>query len=154
MKAQLKMTESTFILIIFFFLLVFGLVFYMRWTKYENQALGEQINDLIAQKVAQKVQFLPELQCTTEGDIKYNCIDIMKLESMKNIPDKQKRIYDKMFPDTKITLYQVYPTEKSWEVYGDVPESNSRVFLVPVAIFDPATDQNTMGYMNISVHFR
>jgi hypothetical protein len=153
MKAQLKMTETIMVLIIFLFLLVFGLVVYARWAKTENNQAANEVASLIALQISQKVQFMPEIQCTTEGTIDFNCVDILKLEALKGIGDRERLIYEKLFPNTVVKITQVYPEEKSWDVYGSAPLfKNVRRFYIPVALYDAKIDQTNMGFMEIAVY--
>jgi hypothetical protein len=157
MRAQLKMTESVMILIIFLFLLVFGLIVYVRYARSANQETRNEVQGHIAMQISQKVQFLPEVQCTTEGSTDFNCVDVMKLDALKSIDAKQRLIYDKLFPNTVIRISQVYPAEKSWQVYGDEPilkglYKNTRRYFVPVALYNASIDRYNMGYMEIAVY--
>ena len=82
-KAQIRMSESIAIMIVFFVLLVFGIVFY---SQIERRNIGVAISssqDLKAVEVAQVFSFLPEVQCTKENIVINNCFDLMKLESLR-----------------------------------------------------------------------
>ena len=152
MRSQIKMGETIMILVIFFFLLVFGIVFYAKYSIMDADQKKSENLDLLAIQIAQKVQFLPEIQCTTEGTIDYNCLDLMKLNALKNLPDVRKSIYGTLFPRTLITVEQVYPSAETWEIYGrHVANKTKHFFPVPVALFNATSNQHNFGYMNITV---
>jgi len=152
MKAQMKMGESMMILVIFFFLLVFGLVFYIRISLGSHNTKSLEYADLFAIQTAEKVQFLPELQCTVEGTVDYNCIDTMKLVTFSQMSENNKKIYETMFPRTQIQIVQVFPYKLSWEVYGEShPLNNEHFFPIPVALYNATNDKYTMGYIEVRV---
>ena len=92
-KAQIKVTETTAILIIFFILLIFGLVFYSHFQKRSIKAFKDDILEKQTVINAIKVAFLPELACPNEPI--GSCIDVQKMESLKTIleSDKQNLLY-------------------------------------------------------------
>jgi len=145
------MGETIMVLIIFFFLLVFGIVFYTRISIniYENKK--DENADLLAVQVAQKTQFLPEIQCT-QRTVKYNCVDIMKLLALKDLDSDKKKIYTEMFPRATIVVEQIYPTSHRWKIYEDNRSGRSRHFFpVPVAIYNATSKKYNFGYINITV---
>ena len=91
MRAQMKLGESIIILVIFFFLLIFGLVYYIKFVMISYDKEADKKAQLLAIQSAQKVQFLPELQCTIEGNVRYNCMDVMKLSTFKRLNKKKKQ---------------------------------------------------------------
>lgn len=152
MKAQMKMGESIMILIIFFFLLVFGVVFYAKYAVVTASGKQTENAGLQAIQIVQKVQFLPEIQCSVEGTIDYNCIDLMKLMALNDLAEDEKRIYSTMFPRTVIIAVEIYPEKHSWKVYGeDAAKKKSRFFPVPVVLFNATSNQYHFGYLNITV---
>jgi len=151
-KAQLQMGESIMVLIIFFFLLVFGIVFYASYSLNQAQKKSREHKELIAIQIVQKVQFLPEIQCTIEGNEDYNCVDMSKLETFDLLPEGKKRIYETMFPRTVIDVKQVYPDSKSWHIYGTELQGNMYYYPIPVAIFNPVEDDYTFGVIEIKVY--
>jgi len=92
-KAQIKVTETTAILIIFFILLIFGLVFYSHFQKQRSiKAFKDDILEKQTVINAIKVAFLPELACPNEPI--GTCIDVQKMESLKTIlENKQNLLY-------------------------------------------------------------
>jgi len=153
MRGQMKIGESMVILVIFFFLLVFGLVYYIKFTIEGLDKKAEERAQLIAIQSVQKIQFLPELQCTNEGTVKYNCMDVMKLDTFNRIPDEKTAIYETLFPNTHISVRQVYPSPANWDIYGSEKALSSRYYFpVPVALFNATNEQYNMGYVEIRVY--
>jgi len=153
MRGQMKIGESIVILVIFFFLLVFGLVYYIRFTIDGLDKKSEERAQLIAIQSVQKIQYLPELQCTNEGTVKYNCMDVMKLDTFNDLPEDKKGIYETLFPDTYISVQQVYPYGASWDIYGREKTLTSRYYFpVPVALYNATNEQFNMGFVEIRVY--
>ncbi len=152
MRAQMKMGESIMILIIFFFLLVFGIVFYAKYAVISAGSKQDENKGLQAIQLVQMVQSLPEIQCSVEGIIDYNCIDLMKVTALKDFTPEQKKIYSTMFPKTIITAEEVYPEKRRWQIYGDDVSGKSRSFFpVPVALYNATSNEYYFGYLNITV---
>jgi hypothetical protein len=143
------------ILIIFFFLLIFGLVFYVKF-KFSSVNRSEvEGEELRAIQAVQKVQYLPEVQCTEMGNVEYSCVDLLKLDALKKIHDSggaSTLAYQSMFPRTKITVKQLYPTEAEWDIYGKELETDETNFHIPVSIHDAVTDKYNFGYMEVIVY--
>ncbi len=151
-RAQLKLGESIVILIIFFFLLMFGMVAYVKWSITEADRRATEAKSLIAVSTVQLVSFLPELQCTVEGNEDYNCVDLYKAKAISGVPDTQKAIYGTMFPRTQIILHKIFPEAEQIPLYGGQHSGNSYFFPVPVAIYDPEADLYYFGYINLTVY--
>jgi len=153
MRGQMKIGESIVILVIFFFLLIFGLVFYIRWSFYTAGVESDERAQLMAIQTVQKLQFLPELQCTTEGTVKYNCMDVLKLNTFDRIDANRKKVYETIFPNTYVTVKQVYPTEGYWEIYGSEKElPSTHYFPVPIALYNASSGKYNFGYVEIRVY--
>jgi len=153
MRGQMKLGESIIILVIFFFLLIFGLVYYIKFVfiSYDKESVKRA--QLLAIQSAQKVQFLPELQCTIEGNVRYNCMDAMKLNTFKNLPQEKKQIYAMLFPQTRVTVQQVYPSQVEWHIHGEEDEkADIEKFQIPVALFNATSDRYNLGYIEVDVY--
>ena len=148
----MKIGESMVIIIIFLFLLVFGLVFYVKYKLISVESSAKENANLIAIQTVQKIQFLPELQCSIEGTINYNCIDIYKLASLSELSEEKKGVYESMFPKTKISVKQTYPTYLEWDVYGKASiTGNKHLFPIPFAFYNTTANQHYFGYVEIQV---
>ncbi len=155
-NGQMKMGESIAILIIFMFLVVFGLIFYVRFSLSSLDKKSAEKAELLAIQAVQKVQALPEFQCSVRGKVEFHCIDMLKLDAFSSLPPEDLQIYTSIFPQTYISIYKVYPTRHTWKIYGgEIPAKKTQLqFYVPVGLFN-ATDSDmgtvSFGYVNITV---
>jgi len=160
-KAQIKIGESIAVLMIFFILVVVGIVFWSRYSQIELK--GQQETDLQSQaiKISQTATFLSELQCSTLQVIQFSCFDLYKIGAMKSsLRDNQQKnwadYYFDIFGFSNITVYSIYPIEKSWNIY-DYPGGNITGYVstqVPVSILDPINNIFSFGYIDVRVYTR
>ncbi len=161
-KSQLKIGESIFVLLIFFILLCIGLIFYAKVQSHISQQDAKEYNAKRAIDMALSVKFMPELQCTIQATEQFDCIDLLKLKAfaeMVNDPNKEsyRRYYATVYPNAKISVKQVYAP--SGELLTDnlvlfdntyTSEGEAKgvdIISLPVTIYDPVTDSNTMGFI-------
>jgi hypothetical protein len=88
-KAQVKMTETVFILLIFFILLGLGLIFYGNVQK---TLIGKGIKEGFEKKavlISQKATFMPEVQCSFKNNIIDSCYDLYKLQGFAEKADPE-----------------------------------------------------------------
>ena len=166
-KAQIRMTETIAVLIIFTFLLFMGYSWYVGIQQREYQA---QLRDLRAKEAVQislRTYFLPELHCSfgtrleTEG-----CIDKYKFEVLRDLmaSPEVKDFYRYVFGSSKITLVQVYP---DFPFIINIPSNpelilfdasiegvSSRQTQMPVAIYDPIQRKYAFGYLVVDYYFQ
>ena len=72
-KSQIKMGETLAVLIIFFFLLMFGYSFYAGIQQRNFIQELAQVESLRAIQLAQRVYYLPEIQCSSGYDARHSC---------------------------------------------------------------------------------
>ncbi|MEM4267621.1 MAG: hypothetical protein QXK37_02210 [Candidatus Woesearchaeota archaeon] len=153
MKAQLKMAESIIVLIVFFFLLVFGLIFYAKIEKGLAREKETEDFEIQAVQISQKAQALPEIQCTRDSIVSFDCIDLLKIKALSNVSSSNSEMYKKMFPNTRITLVSAYPYKDSWLVYdGTWSDEGVINFTIPVSLYNPITKQYSFGIMGVEVY--
>jgi len=78
-KSQIKMFETIAVLIVFFFLIGFGMTFYFMIAKSGAKKEAERAQSLKVIQVLQKISHLPELDCIRVGVETENCFDLIKL---------------------------------------------------------------------------
>ncbi len=165
-QAQVKMTESIGVLIVFFFLIVIGLTFY---TQFQTRAIQEKNQENIMQRAIQIAQItskLPELQCSfgTEQEVvvKSACLDLLKLQSAKDLFEDNSIYYYDVLYYSNISVEIIYPTPPSLDpdiqnlidepIYENTPEeytSKIRTYF-PVLLRDVVTDSpNSLFYFGI-----
>tara|TARA_Y100000310_G_C20699129_1_gene828033 strand:- start:5828 stop:6322 length:495 start_codon:yes stop_codon:yes gene_type:complete len=107
-KGQIKMSETIGVLIIFFFLMVFGFGFYVRVQKINLEKDVERNADLRGISISQKAAFLPELQCTFNNIQTDNCFDRLKVEAFIEaiLDPSTKDYYSDFFGFSEIRLEQ------------------------------------------------
>lgn len=108
-KAQMKMGETISVLIVFFFLLFLGIIFYSNIERRDIQKKANEIEESASVDIAQTIQFLPELKCTSEDATRALCIDSLKLSAFANISSGKKAFYQSVFGNTKIEITEIYP---------------------------------------------
>ena len=130
-----------------------------------NEKDGEDFNAKRAIDMALAVKFLPELQCTTQATEEFDCIDLAKLLVYNQViedKDWYSRYYAQLFPNAKITIKQAFaPFGKILGADGIVLLDN--IYLeqeqiksfqkisLPVTIYDPASDSNSFGFIELEV---
>lgn len=124
-RSQVRMSETIAVLFIFFVLLLFGILFYYKYSqisfKEEQEAwVGKKAGDATL-----KALFLPELACSRGGAVpESNCFDLMKLKRAITVLDENfVDYYYDLFPFVKITVEKIYPVEEEpWTLY-DKPKT-------------------------------
>lgn len=149
-KTQIRMGETIAVLIIFFFLLVMGAVFYFnvqRSNLYSNQ---EEYYAQESIKVSQIVSYLPELQCSDENIITDNCYDIYKLSAANDYILNNSIYYFPFFRYSEITVKEVYPGNSQWVIYN-FSNNNSAVIptFTPISLYNPTTKRYSFGILYI-----
>lgn len=118
-KAQIQMSETIAVLFIFFVLILFGLIFYTKYSQISFEEKREELTDRQAIDVSLKTLFLPELICSQqEAEPTENCLDLMKLEAAsKTFSKYRSEYYFNLFPFVNITAVELYPEERQWGLY-------------------------------------
>lgn len=163
-KAQLKIGESIAVLFIFFVLVVMGVIF---WSKYSQSSMKEKTEEetlTTAVKISQTVSYLPELQCSAQEVIKFNCFDLYKMQGMKALMtsadygERAKLHYFDTLSFSNITIVSIYPNYNSINIY-DRPyvaggPHSYRTTQVPVAVLNTTSGQYSFGYLDVRVYTR
>jgi type II secretory pathway pseudopilin PulG len=157
-KAQFKMMETMLVLIIFFFLLAFAIGFYIKYANYDTKQKSAEAQQLVVIQMAQRVQYMPELQCVKFNgkEVVPDCIDIYKMKAFKAISKDNYR-YNKLYPNILINVTQVYPDDFGSvddTIYEDNPKNfTSRdVYMMPVTLYDPVTNSYGFGYTTVGIY--
>lgn len=156
-KSQIKLFETIAILIIFFFLIAFGMVFY---TQLQGRSIKREIDELYELKsinTAQLINYLPEIQCTKENIATENCFDIIKLNSFAQISsqDQYRLYYHNLFFSSRISVEQIYPPPyTTWQIYSSVPQEWDAITKthLPILLYDPIEKRYNAGVLQIEVY--
>ena len=128
-KSQIQMMETVMVLIIFFFILVIGLVFYANVQIGAAKEDLKKYNELKAIENMQKLLFLPELQCGG-GDEVSTCIDMLKLRALANVmANGTNRIYySDELGNSLVEIQEVYPGNESLTLYNKTTKGTASLF--------------------------
>jgi len=150
------MTETIGILVVFFILILFGVIFYAQ---YQKSAIREQ-QDIATGKRAVatslKAFYLPELRCTKGFDEAFiACVDIHKLNIFQNKINENYNFYANIFGKSYISLYNVIENN-TIEIYNGTPSVWTKKIPIrfPVLIYDaiePGTCKDVSGRCDFSV---
>jgi len=153
-SAQIKMFETIAILVVFFFLVGFGLIFYSRIVQVTSSAKQDEATILKSIQVAEEVFFLPEIQCSKYGNPEDNCIDLYKLDAFKALISSNKVYYFELFGYNEITINEIYPEKNNWQLYNNPKPSYSDKIQTqfPVAIHNPISDEYSFGVLYVNVY--
>lgn len=118
-KAQIHISETIAVLFIFFVLILFGMVFYYKYSQYSLKEKQEEIIANQAMDATLKALFLPELICSKgKAEPEDNCIDLVKLRQVNQTFAKHLNdYYYQMFHYSRISVYAVYPESHLWIIY-------------------------------------
>lgn len=158
-KAQIKMGETIAILVIFFFLLVFGLSFYMNFFLRNVEKTAHEFSELEAIEVVQKTVYLPELQCT-DMDVQIDsCFDLYKIQVLKEILENEdpgnKVIwseYVSILGRSSLSIKPVYPSGPAVVVFDNTlaDYTYKPVIYVPISLYNATSDTYSLGILNIT----
>ena len=155
-KAQIKMFETIAVLVIFFFLIVFGVSFYfvMQRSSYNRQV--ERNAQLVSVQLAQKISDIPELDCALAGIQIDNCVDKIKLEMFnEKLKEGLSRVnYFRVLGYSKIAINEVYPTDKVHELYENEPQDYIGAYKnwLPVLLYDAVENTFSFAVMEITTY--
>ena len=154
-KAQIKMFETVGVLVVFFFLLVVGAVFYFN---VQESAMEKELKKQVllrSLQAAQRATFLPELDCSFLSVTKENCFDLRKLEVFPDLVEEREQDYFRMFGYANITVKKVFPESddfylmyiKTLDEYSDATKS-----LIPVLLYDPVLRTYDFGVIEVTTY--
>ncbi len=151
-KAQIQIGETIAVLFVFFILIIIGFIFYVRVIKGNIESEKEEVSQLKSVGIAQRVMFLPELQCSEDiVEEITNCIDILKLEAAQNIISTNEIGYYDLFEFSEVNIAQIYPTKDEWNIYSRTTQDFKNKFVtnVPISLYDPTTRKHSFGVLTI-----
>jgi hypothetical protein len=122
-RGQIEMGEHVIVLFIFFILLIFAVVFFSRIQSIKTEKkVGVDI-ETRALQIAQRVLFLPELQCTrANAEVFPNCYDEHSAKSVGLLAKsgQNTEYYRAAFGYSVITIKKIFPVqEEEIVIYND-----------------------------------
>ncbi len=157
-KAQIKMFETIGVLIVFFFILIAGAVFYFNIQKSSMQKeLFKQVQ-LRSLKSAQRAVFLPELDCSFVSVQRENCFDKIKLIALQDVLNEDallKEVYFTSFGYMNLSVTEIYPNNDFSTIIYERPPEEYRSALksrLPVLLYDPVSRDYSFGMMEVTTY--
>lgn len=150
-KSQIQMGETIAVLFVFFVMIIISLIFYVRVLKGNIQSEGDELSQLRSVGIAQRVMFLPEVQCSEDNVIVDNCIDTLKLKSAQSVMSQNEVYYYDLLEFSNISVSQIYPSEATWTIYSRKIDEFTNKFVtnVPISLYDTATRKYGFGVLTI-----
>jgi hypothetical protein len=150
-RAQIKMFENIGVMIIFFFLLVFGASFYFTIQKASLEREAERINQIAAVQQALRLTFLPELDCSFAGVQTENCFDRLKVEALADFNPRSTLTYFNIFGYSNVTLRTIYSPMTSVvpgpiTIYSRTVVGSYTRTTIPVLICEDGCDPLNLKY--------
>jgi hypothetical protein len=157
-RAQIKMFETISVLVVFFFILIFGLVWYNNSQRAEIVKILDENNQLRAMETVSIATNLPELQCSLENIQTTNCFELVKLDSFRSVTTTNKLYYTNLFSSANLTVRQIYPQPAPgsgvWELYSSKPKktTSTQKQFVPVLIYDSVARKYYAAMLTVEVY--
>jgi hypothetical protein len=159
-RAQIKMFETVSVLVVFFFLIAIGIVFYADMRRVNYAQTLEFSDQLKVMSIVQQVNNMKEFQCTTENIGTSNCYDIQKLETFSQHHQEADQYYANYLShtDLRVTVEQLYPSASPllgpWVLFDHIPASYAQksVQHIPILLFDSITRRYNAGAITIEVY--
>ena len=158
-KSQIQIGETIAVLFVFFILIMIGFIFYVKVIKGNIEVEKDESSQMQSIGIAQRVMFLPELQCSEDGITKDDCIDKLKLRSAKDVMDLQqnKVYYYDLLEFSEVSVTQIYPDDPSirnLKLYSRKIDKFTNKFVtnVPVSLYNPITKKYGFGVITIETY--
>ena len=149
-KAQIKMFETIAVLVVFFIIIMFGLMFYTRIQKGSFEAELEEKTIQRAIDMSENIFLLPEIECIH----KKGCIDLLKLDAATEIINTNRIFYFSIFGNSRVLIQQIYPEQQQWNLY-DFPKTEDRGKIstqFPIPVYDPKNDTYSFGVLYVDIY--
>ena len=155
-KGQIKMFETIAVMIVFFFLLAFGLSFYFVIAKAGAQKEHDRTMQLQAIQSVQRISNLPEFDCVKVGVQIENCFDEFKVAMFsQRITDRKMRdYYFEVFGFVTVELKKLFPLPQlNFTIYDNPrPNSGFDLTMLPVLVYSPVTDEFSFGVLEVKFY--
>jgi len=118
-KGQAQMMETIGVIFIFFVLILFGSIFYFKFSAASFEAAQEEALAQRAMDNTLLALFMPEITCTRgEAEAEDNCVDLTKVRVLESVMNEHiNDYYFNVFGFAKVSVTMVYPGSKTWVIY-------------------------------------
>ncbi|MFT7615360.1 MAG: hypothetical protein ACI8Y7_000166 [Candidatus Woesearchaeota archaeon] len=155
-KAQMKMFESIAVLIVFFFLVAFGIGFYGNYQSVQLDKLEKQFHKLDTIKLSNLIIHSTHLRCSISGTDRGSCVDVYKLKAIIDPAINQdfQQFFADEFDSAEIWIEQLYPVKQRFVIYNNTPavEVRSTLVPIPVRVFEDIEDTSNFGILMVRVY--
>lgn len=158
-KAQIHMMETIAVLLIFFVLILVGIVFYANVMRGSLEIEAKEARELDAIGVAQRAINLPEIQCSKgKGIVTGDCVDVLMMDAFigKEIVKNNQLYYHERLGFSKITIWEIYPNpnKPEWVLYNKTKEKFKEKIptSLPVSLKYSKDDKYSFGIMQVDVY--
>lgn len=113
-KGQLKMIETTVVLLVLVFLFGMFMIFFARFQIFEIDKLANQIEEERANSLLNRVTGMPELRCSLSFGVasEINCLDTYKILAFSQI---KERFRDEFSGLSKVKIERLFPAPENTE---------------------------------------
>ena len=156
-KGQIQMFETIAVLIIFFFLIAFGLSFYFLISKAQAGKDYERELQLQTIVLSQKISTIPELDCIRVGEQVERCFDKAKIANFTWLLNNNATLreqYYTVFRNTNVTIEEIYPNRHTYQLYNNKLANATSVIpsVIPVLIQDSAKNTYSFGILKVRIY--
>lgn len=154
-KAQIKMGENIAVLLVFTVLLVLGIVFYVQ---YKRGAIKDELREQRIKtgiEIAQRIAYLPEVQCSEDGIQRENCYDKAKIIGASKVMKENQNFYYGVLGYSTVEVEYLYPgpIEKTTLYNNKKPGMTSQELTqIPIALYVPEEDRYVFGVLRVVVY--
>lgn len=155
------MFETIGVLIVFFILLGIGISVYFAIQKSSYQKETQERKSTEALTTAQKMFYLPELDCNFLGTTQNACIEEYKAKKLKELlttDSAAQTEYYKVFGYSTIKIKTLYPTTTPFAqpltLYKNEPKASTTITTqTPIIVYSPLTKKYSFGYAEVKKHY-
>lgn len=156
-RGQIKMFETVAVLVVFFFLLFTGSIFYFGAQKSSLQKEKIKSSEQYAFQIALKALYLPELDCSFLVTQRDNCVDKIKLQKLSQLISTNTEAYTDYFSEfgyATITVSEAYPQQTNLTLYENKPDQITGKLATqsPILMYDPWRDEYAFGVIEVAVY--
>ncbi len=162
-KAQLEIQETIIVVFIFVVLLSIGMLLFYR---FQLSSLDQQKIEIEDKKFEMMLLTFPnsaEIECSSNLQTR-NCIDSLKVLSLKKSIEQDPPSYFKKFGYKKITLTSLYPAKNNkecistnlddcgvWTIYNKPSPNQEKgiILRTPISIYYPQTESYGIGELRL-----
>jgi len=139
---------------VFFILIIVGFIFYVKVIKGNLEMEKDELSQLRSVGIAQRIMFLPEVQCSEDNIVIDNCVDVLKLDSAQQLMKDNDIYYYDLLEYSDVSIVQLYPSEAKWSLYSRKTDDFKNKFVtnVPMSIYDPAIRKHGFGVLTIETY--